>query len=117
MVNYAQPYLMFRGNVDIQGYSDAVGGQSFTRKMRQTAAMYIILSNQIVYIDELILEQQSNQDRKWSVLFIPPVVMFFMLKFLCYKHVDRTPRLLPSCKIQLGVPLPVQYIHVFFVKS
>lgn len=87
-VNYAQPYLMFRGNVDIQGYSDAVGGQSLTRKMRQTAAMYIILSNQIVYIDELILEQQSNQDRKWSVLFIPPVVMFFMLEFLCYKHVD-----------------------------
>ncbi|XP_011417331.2 uncharacterized protein [Magallana gigas] len=87
-VKYAQPYLMFRGNVDIQGYSDAVGGQSFTRKMRQTAAMYIILSNQIVYIDELILEQQSNQDRKWTVLFIPPVVMFFMLEFLCYKHVD-----------------------------
>lgn len=50
--------------------------------------MYIILSNQIVYIDELILEQQSNQDRKWTVLFIPPVVMFFMLEFLCYKHVD-----------------------------
>lgn len=57
--------------------------------MRQTAAMPIILSNQIVYIDELLLEQKSNQDRKWSVLFIPPVVMFFMLEFLSSKHVDR----------------------------
>ncbi|XP_062593542.1 uncharacterized protein LOC134255027 [Saccostrea cucullata] len=87
-VKLAQPYVMYAYNVYREIYTEAVGGQSWSTKMRQALAMDIILCNRIHYISELIPEQQSSLQRQMSVLFIPPFVLLYMLEILCYRHVD-----------------------------
>ncbi|XP_011418331.3 uncharacterized protein [Magallana gigas] len=87
-VKLAEPYLMYDRHVDREKYIEAVGGQSWSKKMRQTVAMDIILDNRICYISELIPEQQSSLQNKWPSLDIPLFVMLHFLEFLCYRHVD-----------------------------
>ncbi|XP_062571994.1 uncharacterized protein LOC134233954, partial [Saccostrea cucullata] len=88
-VKLAQPYVMCMGNVNIDMYYiEAVGGQSWSKKMRQAAAWIILLSNEIHYISELIPEQQSALQNHWSLLFVPPLVLLYMLEISCYRHVD-----------------------------
>ena len=64
----------------------AVGGQSWSNKMRQTVAE-IKLLNMICYISELTPEQQSGMQNYVTFLLIPPFVLLHMLE-LCYRHVD-----------------------------
>lgn len=85
---FAQPYLMYHIYVDKTRYTDAVGGQSWTAKMRQAVAYDIILDNTIVYIDELVPEQQSAFKNKRHTLHIPVFVMLYFLEFLCYRRFD-----------------------------
>nr|XP_011418273.2 uncharacterized protein LOC105321612 [Crassostrea gigas] len=89
-VKLAQPYLIYRGSVDRERYTEAVGGQSWSSKMRQAVAWDITLINKICYISELIPEQESAQQSKWHTFNIPVFVMLHFLEFLCYRHVDTT---------------------------
>ena len=88
-VKLAQPYLMYR-HVDRERYTEAVGGQSWSTKMRQAVAQDIRLDNRICYISELIPEQQSALQNKLPLLYIPVFVMLHFLEFLCYRHIDTT---------------------------
>ncbi|XP_062609457.1 uncharacterized protein LOC134271241 isoform X2 [Saccostrea cucullata] len=87
-VKLAQPYVMYSGNVDTALYIEAVGGQSWSTKIRQVVVGDIILYNGIHYISELIPEQQSALQRHMSILYIPHLVLLYMLEILCYRLVD-----------------------------
>ncbi|XP_062572649.1 uncharacterized protein LOC134234589 [Saccostrea cucullata] len=87
-VNLAQPYVMYGYNVDTEMYTEAVGGQSWSTKMRQAVAGDIILNNKIHYINELIPEQQSALQNSFFSLCIPSYILLDMLEILCYRHVD-----------------------------
>nr|XP_011448995.2 uncharacterized protein LOC105343365 [Crassostrea gigas] len=87
-VKLAQPYLMYRDNVDRERYTEAVGGQSWSTKIRQAIAGNIKLENEICYISELLPEQQSSKQNSKLYLSIPPHVLLHMLEFLSSRHVD-----------------------------
>nr|XP_022346230.1 uncharacterized protein LOC111138508 [Crassostrea virginica] len=87
-VKSAQPGLMYMGQVDPERYTEAVGGRSWSYKMRNAVAYDIILYNNICYINELTPEQQSSSLNCWDSLDIPPLVLLHMLEFLCCRHVD-----------------------------
>ncbi|XP_078337461.1 uncharacterized protein LOC111138503 isoform X2 [Crassostrea virginica] len=86
MVKLAQPGLMYGRHVDPERYTEAVGGRSWSYKMRNTVAYYFILDNHICYIKELTPEQQSATLNHY--LFIPSFILLHMLEFLCCRHVD-----------------------------
>ncbi|XP_078326447.1 uncharacterized protein LOC144622931 [Crassostrea virginica] len=85
-VKLAQPGLMYYGHVDPERYTEAVGGQSWSTKMRNTVVE--TLTNNICFIDELTLEQQSSSLNECPALYIPLFILLHMLQFLCYRHVD-----------------------------
>ncbi|XP_052690996.1 uncharacterized protein LOC128168887 [Crassostrea angulata] len=87
-VKLAQPYLMYVHQVDTERYTEAVGGQSWSTKIRQAVAGNIELVNEICYISELLPEQQSNRQNGLPALTIPPHVLLHMLEFLSSRHVD-----------------------------
>ncbi|XP_065944012.1 uncharacterized protein [Magallana gigas] len=87
-VKLAQPYLMYLDRVDRERYTEAVGGQSWSTKIRQAVAMNIKLVNKICYINELLPEQQSCTLSSSHTLLIPPYVLLHMLEFLSSRHVD-----------------------------
>ncbi|XP_062582592.1 uncharacterized protein LOC134244335 [Saccostrea cucullata] len=87
-VKLLQPYVMYTGSVDREMYTEAVGGQSWSTKMRQAVAWDITLDSRFHYISELIPEQQSALQNHWSLLFVPPFILLYMLEILCYRHVD-----------------------------
>uniref|UniRef100_K1PXE4 Uncharacterized protein C3orf59 n=1 Tax=Magallana gigas TaxID=29159 RepID=K1PXE4_MAGGI len=89
-VKLAQPYLMYRGRVDKERYTEAVGGQSWSTKIRQAVAVDIVLYNEICCISELIPEQQSALQNRKPILRIPVFVMLHFLEFFCYRHIDTT---------------------------
>ena len=87
-VKLAQPGLMCGEFVNTRCYIEAVGGQSWSSKMRHAIAYDIILDNHVCYINELTPEQQSGAQNGESYLLIPPNVLLYMLEFLCCRHVD-----------------------------
>nr|XP_022305596.1 uncharacterized protein LOC111112409 [Crassostrea virginica] len=84
-VKLAQPGLMYEQHVDPERYTEAVGGQSWSTKMRQAVAHHINLNVHTCYINELRPEQQSA-----SLLQIPLFVVLHFVEFLCYRHTDTT---------------------------
>ncbi|XP_052711983.1 uncharacterized protein LOC128186239 [Crassostrea angulata] len=89
-VKLAQPYLMYNRHVDRERYTEAVGGQSWSTKMRQAVAEDIGLDNRICYVSELIPEQQSALQNSGYTLYIPVFVLLHFLEFLSYRHFDTT---------------------------
>ncbi|XP_062572641.1 uncharacterized protein LOC134234577 [Saccostrea cucullata] len=87
-VKLAQHYVMYMGYVNTKMYTEAVGGQSWSTKIRQTVAGIIRLNKVIRYIGELIPEQQSALQYEGSSLYFPPLILLYLLEILCYKHVD-----------------------------
>ncbi|XP_062590354.1 uncharacterized protein LOC134251955 [Saccostrea cucullata] len=88
-VTLAQPYVMHNSlYVDEEMYMTALGGQSWSTKMKKAVAWDIKLNNNILYISELIPEQQSSLQNHVPCLYIPPFVMLYMLEFFCCTHVD-----------------------------
>ena len=87
-VKLAQPGLMYWRHVDPETYTEAVGGKSFSNKMRNAVAFYIKLQNHICFIDELIPEQQSNLQNKNYQICIPTLILLQMLEFLCCRYLD-----------------------------
>nr|XP_022302107.1 uncharacterized protein LOC111110066 [Crassostrea virginica] len=88
-VKLAQPGLMYRIHEDPERYTEAVGGQSWSTKMRQAVAHDILLNNFTCYINELTPEQQSAIQNR-NELVIPLFVLLYFIKFLCYRHIDTT---------------------------
>ncbi|XP_061179560.1 uncharacterized protein LOC133188196 [Saccostrea echinata] len=86
----AKPYLMYDHNVNIERYIEAVGGLSWSTKIRKAVAKEVTLHNEIpnIYINELIPEQQNCMQNNETLLSIPPFVLLHMLEVLCYKHID-----------------------------
>ncbi|XP_078321533.1 uncharacterized protein LOC144621721 [Crassostrea virginica] len=89
-VKLAQPGLMYMTHVDPERYTEAVGGQSWSTKMRQAVAHIIELNNYTCYINELRPEQQSSLQNNRSKLSIPLFVVLHFIEFLCYRHIDTT---------------------------
>ncbi|XP_061165979.1 uncharacterized protein LOC133174891 [Saccostrea echinata] len=87
-VKLASQYVMHRSNVDTEMYTEALGGQSWSKKMRQAVAWDIGLDIEIHYISELIPEQQSALQNYCPSLYVPPLILLYMLEILCYRHVD-----------------------------
>nr|XP_022333840.1 uncharacterized protein LOC111130871 isoform X1 [Crassostrea virginica] len=87
-VKLAQPCLMYGYHVDPERYTAAVGGQSWSNKMRNVVAYDIELANDINYIDELLLEQVCSYLQRVSILEVPPIIILHMLEFLCCRHVE-----------------------------
>ncbi|XP_052687364.1 uncharacterized protein LOC128166285 [Crassostrea angulata] len=87
-VKLAQPYVMSMSHEDIERYTEAVGGQSWSTKLRLAVAFDIELSTAICFISEIIPEQQSVRQNKGGALYIPVFVMLHFLEFLCYRHID-----------------------------
>ncbi|XP_062609456.1 uncharacterized protein LOC134271237, partial [Saccostrea cucullata] len=87
-VKLAQPYVMYIHYLDRKMYTEAVGGQSWSTKMRQAVAGNVGLYNSIHYINELIPELQSALQNHWTLLFVPSLVLLYMLEIFCYRHVD-----------------------------
>nr|XP_022304434.1 uncharacterized protein LOC111111637 [Crassostrea virginica] len=86
----AQPGLMYQLHVNQERYTEAVGGQPWSNKMRQAVAVDIKLITCVCYNYELTLEQQcALQNRKYA-LFIPLFVVLHFVEFLCYRHIDTT---------------------------
>nr|XP_034314516.1 uncharacterized protein LOC117684857 isoform X1 [Crassostrea gigas] len=84
-VKLEQPYLMYYRHVDRDRYTEAVGGQSLSTKVRQAGTLDIRLKKRVCYISELIPEQQAA-----SIILIPVFVMLHFLEFLCYRQIDTT---------------------------
>nr|XP_022315408.1 uncharacterized protein LOC111119494 [Crassostrea virginica] len=89
-IKLAQPGLMYGLYVDPERYTEAVGGQSWSTKMRQAVAYDIRLINHICYINELTTEQQFALQNNSDVLSIPLFVLLHFVEFLCYRHIDTT---------------------------
>ncbi|XP_056016735.1 uncharacterized protein LOC125677234 [Ostrea edulis] len=87
-VNLSQPYVMHNWTVDTERYTETVGGQSWSTKLRHAVAWNITLNNRIIYINELMAEQMVSLQNLENVLLIPPLVVLHMLEFLCYRHID-----------------------------
>nr|XP_034309236.1 uncharacterized protein LOC117683657 [Crassostrea gigas] len=90
-VKMSQPYVLFRGHRQRRAYIEAVGGQPWSTKMRQAIANVLRLDNQICYITELMLEQESSKRSHRARILIPPFILANMLEFLICRHSD-TPR-------------------------
>nr|XP_022305591.1 LOW QUALITY PROTEIN: uncharacterized protein LOC111112405 [Crassostrea virginica] len=88
-VKLAQPGLMYEKHVDPDRYTEAVGGQSWSTKMRQAVAQDIDLHFHTCYINELTPEQQFAL-QNCEVLRIPLFVLLHFVEFLCYIHIDTT---------------------------
>ena len=86
----SHPGLMYKTHVNQEIYTEVVGGQSWSTKMRHAVAADIKLYRGICYINELTLEQQCAQQNLKEVLFIPLFVVLHFVEFLCYKHIDTT---------------------------
>nr|XP_022305146.1 uncharacterized protein LOC111112112 [Crassostrea virginica] len=87
-VKLAQPCLMYRRHVDPERYTEAVGGQSWSTKMRQAVAYDIDVITNTCYINELTPEQQFILQNGHSFLRIPLYVVLHFVEFLCYRHTD-----------------------------
>ncbi|XP_048765115.2 uncharacterized protein LOC125672957 [Ostrea edulis] len=82
-VNLAQSYVMYNRTVDTERYTEAVGGQSWSTKLRHSVAWNIKLHNRIIYINELMTEQSFSLQNRFPHMVIPPLVVLHMLEFLC----------------------------------
>ncbi|XP_078321146.1 uncharacterized protein LOC111114539 [Crassostrea virginica] len=85
-VKLAQPGLMYFTHVDPERYTEAVGGQSWSTKMRQAVAHDILFNSNFCYINELTPEQTALESSR--PLVIPPFILLHMLEFQCYRHFD-----------------------------
>ncbi|XP_052676371.1 uncharacterized protein LOC128157790 [Crassostrea angulata] len=99
----AKPYLVYLNQVDREIYTEALGGQSWSTKIRQAVAEDIRLDNQICYIKELVLEQRSGRQKSMVALNVPVFVMLHFLEFLCYRHIDTTLSLRALDELQVLV--------------
>ncbi|XP_078340385.1 uncharacterized protein LOC144617476 [Crassostrea virginica] len=102
-VKLAQPGLMYSGHVHPERYTEAVGGQSWSTKMRQAVAHDIKLNSYTCHINELTPEQQSALQNKKVGLAIPLFVLLHLVEFLCYRHIDTTLAQIALEELQLLV--------------
>lgn len=92
---------MYDNNVFADSYLEAVGGKSWSIKMKLALARDIILDNRICYINELLLEQKTSIEHKCSVLYIPPMILLLLLKFLSSSHAAKERAQLALSELQI----------------
>jgi tetratricopeptide (TPR) repeat protein len=119
-VHLGQPYVIYE-YTNIKKYIEAVGGQSWSTKCRKALAQNIILDNAIIYMDELITEIAQMRILAGvcrNDLYIPPLVLSYMLAFLCYRHSDtmRAQTALNDLQVLVlhdqGWHIPVKYREI-----
>jgi hypothetical protein len=76
----SEPYIVYRGTVDRQRYSEAVGGQTMLTKYRKAWARNIRFYEECTYIEELKLEQEVNKVNGIPGLLLSP----FVTVDICY---------------------------------
>ncbi|XP_056013674.1 uncharacterized protein LOC130052531 [Ostrea edulis] len=88
----SQPHIMYHDRVDIQRYSEVVGGQSLLTKYRKAWARNIVFFKDFTFtIEELRLEQEVSNMNGMPNLHLPPFVTVYMLSVLChYRLGDRS---------------------------
>ena len=86
-VKLEQTRKIYGRHEDPERYTEVLGGQTLSRKIRQVVPPYINIQSSVCFINELKLELQSPLQNKLSVLFIPPFILLHMLEFLCCRHV------------------------------
>ncbi|XP_048772857.2 uncharacterized protein LOC125678440 [Ostrea edulis] len=91
-----QPYILYEGNVDRQRYSEAVGSMSLSRKMKTAWADNVIFTQNIHFIEELILEQEVCKQNGIYALWIPPFVLTEMLLVLSHYRLGNRSQYLQS---------------------
>jgi hypothetical protein len=112
-VNLAQPYVMYMLTVDTEMYTEAVRGQSWSKKLSHAVAWNIELNNEIIYINELMAEQMISFQNNWPALYITPLVLLYMLEFLCYRHIGTMRAQTALADLQVLVHHDQgQYVHV-----
>ena len=87
-VKLSRPGPMHNEGVDPERYTEAVGGRSWSYKMRHAVAYNIKLNNYICYINELTPEQQSSSFNHEEYSIVPPYLLLHMLEFLCCRHAE-----------------------------
>ncbi|XP_062602941.1 uncharacterized protein LOC134264692 [Saccostrea cucullata] len=91
-VKLARPYLLhIRSNeFDTESYIAAVGGESWSIKMREAVVVQVTLHTEIPNINEFIPEIQSIQQNGGCGLNVGASILLHMLEVFCYLHTDRT---------------------------
>lgn len=82
-----KPCLMDSG---IDRCAEKITGQSmFAVARRESASTMIhVLYNTVVYMNELVKEQEHSLKLFYYELSIPPYILLLMLEFLCQRYVD-----------------------------
>ena len=119
-VKLAQPGPMYKRHVDSERYTEAVGGQSWSSKMRQAVSHDITLNNYGCFINELTTEQQSALQNNRPFLCIPMFIVIYFVEFLCNRHIDATLAHAALEKLQVlvhhdqGLFVPEHYRDIFW---
>ncbi|XP_062595981.1 uncharacterized protein LOC134257371 [Saccostrea cucullata] len=74
-----KPYIIYHGHVYLDIYRRCMIEMSLSRKMKIALVTDIVLHSEYTYIDELILEQRTNNENGELSLYIPPLVMLHMM--------------------------------------
>lgn len=96
----AHPYLIYHDHVDAKMYIEALGGLSFSTKIRKAVAWDIKIQNGLLDMDELEIEKQSAVLSGRPFLFIPPPILLHMIEFLCSRHVDMVGAQTALCDLE-----------------
>ena len=90
-VTLTQPFnLAFEKEDDIPLFKKSTEDMSLRKIVKACFVFTIKLHNAVPYINELHLEQQSSKMLPFRSVYLkmPPIVLLFMLEFLCYHHVN-----------------------------
>lgn len=80
-----KPCLMDSG---IDRCAEKITGQSLFAVAGRRSTSFLKLYNTVIYMNELVKEQEHSLAFPCSVLLIPPYILLLMLEFLCQRYFD-----------------------------
>ena len=87
-----KPYVIYNNHVNEEEYELVMAKESLSNRMRKCLICDIRLHREDIYIDELVPEQEVNKEDGSGLLFIPPLVMLYMLFVINYHRLGDTVR-------------------------
>lgn len=81
-----KPCLMDSG---IDRCAEKITGQSLFAVAGRNSTSFLKLYNTVIYMNELVKEQEHSLKFPCSMLIIPPYVLLLMLEFLCQRYFDK----------------------------